>query len=906
MSNQGVIFRIIHGAAVAVVVLSVFAGCGDSGTAEVGEESGEADGADLPDALSEEGGDADGSGPDGVAADAEGGEDVDEGPDGCDPEEAYSQITEGVSTLSLGNAVPSPLVVHGLNAFPVVVDEQGRAYGAAGCHGEGRVAAFGHGAFIHPPLEPVDDLGNLVRNVVTWIADREGAVIGIAPGLPEIQSDLASAGFDVVTMAPEEVLLQDAYVMDAAADLSEEGEDTLRTFVDNGGGLLAAGNAWWWSYDNEDVTHSFPANRLFNEAGITWTSLSDVEAGDEVIPSAPHSPITHAWKALEAVANHATGEAVLSQGLLEKATMTVRIALHGLSLSFEAYFQKAAEMAAAVGPVVPTGADPVEPNVELVESLIVIYDHKRNQELPPEEMYIHPASADFPGPVPEGTPEVSVTRTVDASYPGRPLQYAFSNPASPEWISLGVYAAPGALIEVEGAPESAGKGLGGAIGAHSDTLWNKDSWSRFPQLVRVDAIDDTVTRSANALGGPVYLRVPVGSDLGEITVSVQGGVAMTRYARGETSDADWEVERGHAAPWAEIGSDKFIVTVPRDVAVAIEDAGEVAELWDQVMDACADLAAIPHERDRAERIVYDRQISLGWLHSGYPAMGHADPTAAETVDVGFLLESGSWGPVHELGHNHQWIDTVLPGTVESTVNLWSVLVHEDVFGIPRELAHPALGAQEVADRMAAYFDKGAPFEEWSVWTALDSYLQLQVAFGWQPFIDVHAAYQQIPQGEAPSGELARIDQWVTRFSEAVGFDLGPFYVHWGLPVGRTALIDASQWPVWLDDPLRAFLPYEVVMGVPVITVDGAGHLVEFEVLDPGAPQASYALHWGATGAEEGEMSDGIALGELTVGSQSIPVTGLPVGEEFVFQISATAGSDVYWSPATELLSLDSP
>jgi hypothetical protein len=378
---------------------------------------------------------------------------------------------------------------------------------------------------------------------------------------------------------------------------------------------------------------------------------------------------------------------------------------------------------------------------------------------------------------------------------------------------------------------------------------------------------------------------------------------MARYERGVTTLEEWALEAVKPAPWAEIGSEKFIVTVPLAVAAAVADPDPVCGVWDEVMDASADLAAFPRERERAERIVFDRQISLGWLHSGYPAMGHADPTASEAVDVTTLLEIGSWGPVHELGHNHQWVDTVLPGTTETTVNLWSVYVHEEVFGIPRELAHPALEEASVEERMLGYLGKGAPFEEWSVWTALDSYLQVQVAFGWEPFKAVHAAYQVIPQGEGPTGDQGRIDQWVTRFSEAAKHDLGPFYVHWGLPVGREALLESNQWPVWLGDPLRALLPYAVVMGTPSVQVGEGAALASFEILDPGAPAASYVLHWGESGAVEEALTGEVSLGELFIGSQAIPVSALPIGQEIVVQIAATSGDDVYWSPVSEPITL---
>ena len=60
-----------------------------------------------------------------------------------------------------------------------------------------------------------------------------------------------------------------------------------------------------------------------------------------------------------------------------------------------------------------------------------------------------------------------------------------------------------------------------------------------------------------------------------------------------------------------------------------------------------------------ERFVVDRQISAGWMHSGYPVMAHL-ASSEEVLSLTSLQANGAWGPFHELGHNHQvddWGDT---------------------------------------------------------------------------------------------------------------------------------------------------------------------------------------------------------------------------------------------------------
>lgn len=66
------------------------------------------------------------------------------------------------------------------------------------------------------------------------------------------------------------------------------------------------------------------------------------------------------------------------------------------------------------------------------------------------------------------------------------------------------------------------------------------------------------------------------------------------------------------------------------------------------MDAMADLAAIPHERQNPSRFVADVQIGGGSMHNGYPIMYYL---------ASFL---------HELGHNHQKGEWTFLGTGEFT------------------------------------------------------------------------------------------------------------------------------------------------------------------------------------------------------------------------------------------------
>lgn len=323
-----------------------------------------------------------------------------------------------------------------------------------------------------------------------------------------------------------------------------------------------------------------------------------------------------------------------------------------------------------------------------------------------------------------------------------------------------------------------------------------------PEVTRSYALQDAETSVASAFGGLLYIRVPAGTDLGSIEVTVDGAVESPRFVLGETSNEEWTAGiRDLPGPWAELASESFILTVPSAQVRELDDPETLMALWRDVLEGDNALLGLsPDDRVRAERMVFDRQISVGWMHSGYPTMAH-DVSVAENLSVDSLMSAGSWGVVHELGHNHQYGPWILPGTTETTCNLFSVYASENYFGLDRSVAHSALDPASRADRMADHLGSGAPFEDWSVWVALESYLQLQEAFGWSLYIDVFTHFREQPASDWPADDQARIDQWVVATSAAAGVDLGPFFVAWGLPVSEWAVEEASVFPLWEDDPM---------------------------------------------------------------------------------------------------------
>ncbi|MGH0130752.1 UNVERIFIED_CONTAM: hypothetical protein FKN15_043443 [Acipenser sinensis] len=191
------------------------------------------------------------------------------------------------------------------------------------------------------------------------------------------------------------------------------------------------------------------------------------------------------------------------------------------------------------------------------------------------------------------------------------------------------------------------------------------------------------------------------------------------------------------------------------------------------------------------------------MHSGYPIMLHLD-SVKEIAHLDFMTSNSIWGPIHELGHNQQsaaW--EFPPHTTEATCNLWSVYIHEKVLGTPRCQAHEMLRPETRREGLRNYMRNGARLDQWEVWVCLETYLQLQEGFGWEPFIQLFSDYQQIPSA-ARLDKVGRMNRWAEKFSQQVKRNLLPFFKAWGWPIGKDLDRKLSALPAWKENPMKEY------------------------------------------------------------------------------------------------------
>ncbi|MDE0002429.1 MAG: M60 family metallopeptidase [Rhodospirillaceae bacterium] len=808
----------------------------------------------------------------------------------ADVDGGYGPLLDGVTQIG-APGLPGPLCVYG-PAFPVIVGAtRGGARApvvAASRWRAGRVVALGHGGYFQRATLETADTGRLLTNALGWAAGEEaqaspriGVVVAVGAA-HELLDWLMEAGQDAVEtqLTPQSLGAVDVVALEVW-NQSESELNALSAFVRAGGGLVTASTAWGWAdlHPDLDLVNDYAGNRLLAPIGLQWpydwlhrTSPKGYSV------DGPPPELTHAGAAIEAVEAHVAGSRALNQQEIDQATDTLLRAagclppddtllaprLHALTENNDHW--PSTER--------PVGTTDVIPR--LAAKLFVIAQRRT----PPESVRAHPAAVDFPGSVPADASRVTRNLTIDTDVS--------------RWHSTGLYAAPGELVMVTLPAEAAETGgFHVRVGAHSDDISIRPEWTRMPEISRRFSISAATTRVANAFGGLIYVEVPADADLGTIAVEIQGAVAAPRFVLGETDPADWRDEIRHApASWAEIEGRNMIVTTDAREVRGLDNPAAVARVWDRVLDLNAELAAgLRAHAPSPERFVVDRQISVGWMHSGYPLMAHM-AHSAYLVDAQHLSTcrqewtGSNWGFYHEVGHNHQSDDWTFDGTGEVTVNLFTLYVYEFLCGIVPTDRFPG-SDKSWAEEMARYDFDDPDFELWKrhPFLALIMYAQMQQAFGWEAYRQVFATYRTLPGAERPKSDDEKRDQWLVRFSRQVGRNLGPFFEAWGVPTSRAARDSIADLPAWLPPdfpPVDINLPPHPVgtltslrIGVdkPAVTVDVMGAF-----RDPDGDALTYAATSSAPGVAAVAVSgDRVTVRPVATGTATITVTATDAG-----------------------------
>ena len=712
-----------------------------------------------------------------------------------DTEGDVAVLLDGVAEIG-APGVPGALCIYGSEAFPVIVGAVGDFRApvvAAGRWQAGRIVALGHDGYFTRSALQSTDTGRLIQNALHWSAGGEpsGLRIGVV-GAAELRTWLKEAGHDVVEVSLTHDSLGTVDVVAVVVWNHKSRElDALSKFVRDGGGLVTAVTGWGWAqlHPHLDLANDYAGNRLLANVGVHWSHdyLGRTSPEGYAIDGSPPG-LTHAGTALESVEAHANGRRTLTQPEINQASDSLLRAARCVPEDDSHLVQLLERLIGRDERDIrwPSAEHPVGQGdvIARLAAALFVLEQSRTQA---ESVRAHPMAADFPGSVPDDAPRITRSVTIDA--------------AIPRWHSTGLYAAAGELVTVTVPAEVAETGnFHVRVGAHKDRVWHRSEWTRMPQICRRFPITATQTLVASAFGGLIYIEVPADSASGSVTIEIEGAVAAPLFVLGKTDPDTWRNEIRHApAPWAEIAGRNMIVTTRSSEVRNLDDPATVAKTWDQALDLSAELASWTSlERSSPERFVVDRQLSAGYMHSGYPIMAHLDQQD-NLVDAEHLRSECNWGFYHEVGHNHQADDWTFDGTVEVTVNLFTIYIYEFLCGIPRtQNEHPS-DRRDRAVEMSLYDFDDPDFEQWKrePFLALIMYEQLLWEFGWDAYRAVFATYRALPEAERPKTDDEKRDQWMVRFSRQVGRNLGPFFEAWGVPTSQQARRSIADLPVWL-------------------------------------------------------------------------------------------------------------
>ncbi|XP_046718498.1 TRPM8 channel-associated factor homolog [Silurus meridionalis] len=697
-------------------------------------------------------------------------------------------LLNGVSEFDVrGGALASEVMAHGPLAFPIALTPCGRAFIAGAYYGQGRIIVATHESFLGR-----DSLSNFLINAIHWLDEGRKGVIGIMPQLKDAHRVLSKSGLKCEFTG----LRKDLSVF-VCTSYDDSKCNQIQEFVAEGGGLMIGGHAWYWAQSNPalNVMTNCPGNRILSKMGLCImgnTLGGDLYKAQQMTEYGDRG--TRAYHFRDLLQRFA-GHVIQGQDLTEHE----QNCLQKLRRDCTHYLRMQAHDSASYTSMVSLITDIVkEAGVPQVCQTCPVQSSK-------DKMLLHVGSEVY-----------RVCKEPDAllpyiikNLPNLPsvfnarIQISADTSDREEWISTGLYLSPGMRTYIAVPPEIKGKGWQLQIGCQTDCLGEADVLKRAPVVHERFALDSEMLQVWNLWGGLIYLIVPPKSKVKGVEVVVQTAIKAPYYKSGKTSVEDWVKKiRNAPAPWAELEFENVIITLHSDFIRKLDRPDEVAALWDSIMKGVAELAAKPAKFPRKERFVADVQISHGFMHAGYPVMIHST-SAAELVNPETARKTGIWGPIHELGHNQQrsvW--EFPPHTTECTCNLWSVYIHEEVLGVKRENAHPNMSVENRKSRTVSYANEGRNLEQWSVWTALETYIQLQEKFGWDAFKKVFAAYHSI--SNVPQDRDGKMNLYAKTFSNVVNMNLAPFFKAWGWPIQPSTDEMLSSLPGWNDHPMAQY------------------------------------------------------------------------------------------------------
>lgn len=672
--------------------------------------------------------------------------------------------------------------------------------------GKGRILIIGSDQYFKKPLLNDKNIQQLLQNAIAWAANTKSNTIQLWSSnttlspLPKGYKSIT----DTVSIHPA------AGIIILTQDITDSVKrNNLEAFVRKGGSLIFGSPVAHILTQQKVPYFEMGLNQLFMKAGmfhISSIAKPDDKKGwltTNPIPAYVHiTSLLNAFKTpgfVPPVAEADSYSSTIANYLFNNPDTSA------ISNKIRALF------GSSQATVIPSPQHPLSKND--VKSVLTYrvqnYLTAQHQQSHPDTGYIHPDSKIFPGEVSKTAPRVNEQVVI-------PVKTGAQGLLEPDgtfyrWHSTGLYVAAGDTVTVTMPPNYVPQHLKAQIGVHEDNLNHMDYYTRhIDNLTRTFELEQTATTIFSPFGGLLMINIPDTSTLKTLSIQVRGAVKSPYFKLGVTSQEDWKnTIRQYPAPWAELATDKIILTVPSYRIRQLEDPGKLLQFWDEVMDADAKLADISPNRTHPERIIIDQQVAFGYMYTApHKIMAPDDESCALMLDETQLRAKGSWGHFHELGHRHQFWGIDFNGLGEVTVNLYTMYVYDHVLHKGLYNHENISSKQAVIDDISKYM-KGQPaFDKFceDPFLALKMYIELIEGFGWQPIEEVFRKYRALPTPQYPVTEEDKRDYWFTAICAATQKDLSLFFEKWQVPVSETAKKSVSKYPSWLPGELHAAVP----------------------------------------------------------------------------------------------------
>ena len=629
--------------------------------------------------------------------------------------------------------------------------------------GKGRVVALGHDLFISDEGLTKQSNVEFVRSSLVWLAG------GVLPKTVCYDTRMRRyrgtiAHFRKIRLQPidrleqlENVELPAVFLVGPESHSVDE-MTKVRAFIERGGGALCSVVGWgWYQIHKKSFKTQSAFNALLGPAGIYTDDNTVSPVKDKFFPAVEPSALP--MSCAEALAQVQKTEKQKDSVNVARQTSFLLSAFGRILPDDERrYRPQIADIFGGDRPLpVPSPKHPI--GVErLRDRLATVAFQDAWLKEPVKVWPAHPAAKVYPG-VPESKQRVTRTVTVDLSVP--------------RWHGTGLFAVAGEPLTVTLPQGMEKKGMRLRIGTTTCRVTAHETWKRAPVVDVEVPLDKTEIRLSSPFGGMVYVTVPAGKT-GTAEVKIGPACPAPWFVKGRDTASTWrESLRDLPAPMAEIESDKVVFTVPSSYIRKIENPLPLLEVWSEIMDLDAQMTAIPCKRSSPERFCIDEQLCAGFMHSGYPLMIPME-SAHLLVDAKTIREGKAenvWGFFHEMGHNHQNYDWTFDGTVEVTVNFFTLYCMEKICGFkPRQTR---MGSARLRKAYDDWLASGHPYSQWksNPYLALEFFVRLHDKYGWEPFKKMFAEYRKLPQSERPKNDYEKRKQWAQRFSRIVGEDL---------------------------------------------------------------------------------------------------------------------------------------